>query len=285
MQSRRTLTAVIGYPISHSLSPLMQNAAFEACGLKDWVYTAFPVAPDTVTGFVDGLRLLPFRGINVTVPHKQAVIPLADWLTERARRAQSVNTLVFEPDGALWGDSTDGAGFLRSLECAGLSLSDQTPVVILGSGGSGRAVLCAARERSAPVTLVSRQADTAQAVLELLDQDGQPAAYGSDALRKSLNDACVLVNCTPVGMGASADSMPPVNVDQLPGDAWVVDLIYRPAQTRLMCEAAERGLRVMNGLSMLVHQGAESFEIWTGCSAPIGVMEAALIRALEGEAR
>ncbi len=283
MNSTRTLTAVIGYPISHSLSPLMQNAAFQACGLTDWVYTAFPVAPDTVSGFVAGLRALPFRGINVTVPLKQAAVSLVDRLTDRARRAQSVNTLVFEDTGEIWGDSTDGAGFLRSVECAGLTLNERTPVVVLGSGGSGRAVVCAVRERSAPVTLVSRDMGSARAVLDALQLDGEAAAYGSDALRRRLGDASVLVNCTPVGMGMSAGEMPPVDLSLLSREAWVIDLIYRPAETRFMRAAADDGRRVMNGLPMLAHQGAESFEIWTGCQAPLGVMEAALKRGIEGD--
>ncbi len=277
------VVGVLGWPVGHSASPPMHNAAFGALGLP-FVYVAFPVAPDDVGAALAGVRALGLAGVNVTVPHKEHVAPHLDAVSERAQAIGSVNTIVND-DGRLIGDSTDGPGFLAALAQIGAGDLRGRKVVVLGAGGSARAVVYAlAADASANVIVANRNEARADALArEFAYLDGRIAAapLTTEGLRDALKDAAVLVNTTSVGMHPHEDAMPPVPPDALGPHLLVSDLIYNPAETRLIALAKERGCRaVQNGVEMLVQQGALAFEQWTGVFPPTDVMRAAVENAL-----
>jgi shikimate dehydrogenase len=273
------LTGVLGYPVRHSLSPAMHNAAFRALGLNG-VYLAFEVAPDRLAQAIAGMRGLGIRGLNLTIPHKEAVIPLLDGLTDAARHIGAVNTLFWDGE-RLVGDNTDAEGFLRALYEAGVNPAGQT-VLVLGAGGAARAVVYALRQQGCTVWLANRSRERAEALA---------AAFGCagilplerDALTQVAAHADGLVNCTSLGMEPHADTTPPVPAEALPVGAWVCDLVYRPLQTRLLQAAAARGLTTIDGLGMLVHQGALAFERWTGSPAPVAILAQAARAQINGQ--
>jgi shikimate dehydrogenase len=252
----------------------MHNAAFAQLGL-DWVYVPFTVAPERVADAVAGVRALGLAGVNVTVPLKEHVPASLDALTERATRLQAVNTLFWDAQGRLCGDSTDGAGFLAGLAHDGVAVSAATRAVVLGAGGSARAVVDALVAAGAHVTVANRTLARAEA---LCQRFGARAAVAliPDALRPYLESATLLVNTTSVGMHPKDDALPEIPLDALHADLFVSDLIYNPAQTRLLAAARARGGRGQNGVEMLVRQGALAFTRWTGRDAPVDTMRAAV---------
>jgi len=241
ISGRTTLVGLLGDPVAGSLSPRMHNAAFAALAL-DWAYVPLPVASDRLPEAVRGLAAVGFAGANVTIPHKRAVVPLCDELDEDAERAGSVNTLVIR-DGRVLGSSSDGRAVSSAVDAAGRR------ALVLGGGGAAQAVVAALREAGAHV-VVARRSD-----------DGWPPAGGGFD---------VLVNATPV--------RGEVLVAPRPGQQ-VVDLAYRDDgdPTALVAAARAAGCeRVVDGLDVLVRQGAASFERWTGVPAPVDVMRAAI---------
>ncbi|HEY9856827.1 MAG TPA: shikimate dehydrogenase [Stenomitos sp.] len=273
------LLALIGYPLGHTLSPRLHQAALAAAGLNG-VYLALPTPPEHLADAVRGVRAWKLRGLNVTIPHKVAVIPLLDGLTARAERVGAVNTLYWEGD-RLMGDNTDVAG-VKALS-AGLAVEGRR-VIVLGAGGSARSVGVALGELgAAEVVFLVRRPGAAQALVSGLTE-AFPATRALEqpweAAEELLPAADLLFNTTPIGMEPNdADSpLTPDQVALLPGHAAVLDLIYRPAMTRLMRMAAERGLVARNGLAMLVAQAQAAFERWTGRHVPLDVWE----RSLEG---
>lgn len=274
--------AVLGHPISHSLSPVMHNAALRELGLNA-VYLAFDVRPDDAPAAIRGLAALGCAGANVTVPLKEIAARSMARLDETARLAGAVNTIRFEPEGPV-GYSTDGEGFLRGLHEA----FDVTPagrrVFVLGCGGAGRTVaLECARAGAAAVTLCDAEAARAERLLGELralapkvEAAVVPTAGAVEAARR----AELIVQATPVGLHEGDPSpLPPEAFE--PG-ALAYDLIYHRPVTPFMRAAEAAGARAANGLGMLLHQGARALEIWTGRAAPIGVMRAALERAVYG---
>src|SRR5919202_2072886 len=238
------LVALLGHPITHSLSPRMQNAAFAARAL-DWAYVACDVEPPALLAAVAGLRALGFAGANVTIPHKGAVAELCDELDELARRSGAVNTLVFR-EGRILGANTDGAAVAGAVDATGAH------VLVLGRGGAARAVAVPLEDAgAASVRLASRR-----------DADWPPPA----------SDATIVVNATPL-----RDEIP-----VLPrAHQQVVDLAYRPdgRATALVAAAREAHCEtVVDGLEILVRQGAAAFELWTGVAAPLHAMRAAVAR-------
>ncbi len=277
------MVGVLGWPVGHSASPAMHNAAFGALGLP-FVYVAFPVAPGDLSAALAGVRALGLAGVNVTVPLKEQVAPHLDAISSRAQAVGSVNTIVND-DGRLIGDSTDGAGFLAALAQIGAGDLRGRKVVVLGAGGSARAVVYAlAADAGANVIVANRSEARAQALArEFAHLDGRVAAapLAEAPLRDALADAAVLVNTTSVGMHPHEDAMPPVPPEALGPHLIVSDLVYNPAETRLLALAKERGCRaVQNGVEMLVQQGALAFEKWTGVFPPTDVMRAAVETAL-----
>lgn len=265
------IAAVIGFPVRHSLSPAMHNAAFRELGL-DWVYVACEVAPGLAGAAFAGARALGFGGLSVTIPHKAAALAAIDEATAVARAVGAVNTVVPDGDGRLRGDNTDGAGFLASLHDEGFDPKGRTCAVV-GAGGAARAVVHAlAGAGAAKVIVVNRTASRAEDVAALA------GAAGRVGTAAELAKADLVVNATPLGL-ATSDPLP-LDPELVGAGQLVVDLVPNPAVTPLMREAGARGARVAGGLGMLVHQGALAFELWTGQPAPVGVMRAAALHAL-----
>jgi shikimate dehydrogenase len=264
------VAAVIGSPVRHSLSPALHNAGFEAGGI-DWVYTAFEVAPGAAGDALEAMRVLGFGGLSVTMPHKEMVADLVDELDPAAAALRSVNTVVPIGEGRLKGYSTDGAGFVASLESQGVDVAGKK-VVVLGAGGAARAIIDAlARTGAAAISVVNRSAARAHAAAELARGIGVVGAASDIA------DCDIVVNATSVGMGS----------EELPCDAGllhpahvVADIVYHPRCTALLTAAQQRGARTIEGLGMLVHQAVLQQQLWTGISPDPAVIWAAAERQL-----
>lgn len=271
------VVAVIGDPISHSLSPAIHNAAFEAVGL-DWVCVALPVEAGAASAAVRGIRALGLRGVSVTMPYKHAVMEPLDEVTDVARALEAVNCITAR-DGRLIGDNTDGAGFLGGLKADFDFDAEGRRCVVLGAGGAARAVVLAlAGAGASSVVVVNRTEATAQRAVSLAGSVGRLGGFDDIA------DADLVVNATPAGMdraGGNPDEVP-LPVEVLHDGLVVAELIYHPARTRLMDAAEAVGARAANGVSMLVHQAAVSFESWTGEAAPLASMITAATGALAG---
>ena len=284
-----TALGIIGFPIGHSISPVFQQAALDCCAIPVR-YRAYNVHPEDVAAFVAELRLPAILGINVTVPHKEAVIPFLDNLDDWAAEAGAVNTIVHRR-GRLTGYNTDGYGFLRALrEGAGFDPAGSR-ALILGAGGAARGVVLAlAREKVAQLTIANRTAGRAEILARLAQSRGVaaaalplPATANPDpALAAAALQADLIVNCTTIGMahGPQADGVPLPWQLLAPG-ALVYDLVYNPPQTRLLGEAAQAGIATLGGIEMLVYQGAAAFELWLERPAPVPEMLAAATRAMQ----
>jgi len=270
---------VWGHPVGHSRSPAMHNAALEALGL-DWVYVPFEVVPDDAAAAVAGLRALGLAGVNITVPLKETVLPLLDVVDEDARWIGSVNT-VHNRDGRLYGYSTDGAGFLRALEAVGQP-TEGRQVLLLGAGGSARAVAFALAAQGCRCRIANRTGERA-AVLARAVNTRHPGAASVVGWGEEASGFDLLVNTTSLGMHPNEDSAPALPPNAFAGKPFVYDLIYVPTQTRLLAAAAAAGCETMNGVGMLVWQGALSLAIWTGRpfdEMPVAIMEAAILATL-----
>jgi shikimate dehydrogenase len=260
---------VLGWPVFHSRSPAMQRAAFEALGLRGWSYQHLPVPPELFVETVRALGAAGFVGANVTVPHKHVALALADSASAAAREIGAANTLSFRSDGTIAAENTDAPGLLAAL---GTGVAGRSAVV-LGAGGTARAAVWALREAGAAVAVWNRHEDRAQALARDL---------GVAAIRRP-RAADLLVNTTTVGMDGCMSRHEGLTTLALDSDllhsyALVVDFVYATAPTVLVSEARRLGVSTVDGLAILVAQGALSFERWTGCVAPLGAMR----RAAEG---
>ena len=267
---------LIGYPVSHSLSPAMHNAAFQSLGMTDWHYDAMEIPPDIVRHGVSEPRQHGYIGINITIPHKQAVMRYCkpDAL---ARAVGAVNTIDFRTD---IGTNTDVPGLIEDLQAHNVPLKGET-VIVLGAGGAARAAVYGLWQAGAQVIVVNRTPEKAQAMLTELTISGGVLNVGVLSMAEALNaSASLIVNSTPVGMHPHTDASPWSEDLPFPEGITVYDMIYRPAKTRLMAQAEAHGGRAIGGLGMLVRQGAAAFEIWTGRPAPLDVMFAAVKEAL-----
>jgi shikimate dehydrogenase len=270
------LVALLGDPVAHSLSPRMHAAAFEALGLR-WAYVALRVLPSDLPEAVRGLRALGFVGANVTVPHKEAAAELMDRLDEVARACGAVNTIVFGEGRRALGYNTDVAGVRRTLRYGNVKVSGLRAAV-LGAGGAARAVCVAlAQEGAAEVALFARRVERAEFLagsMSTLFPGVQFEAHPlhQDALRRSLQEAALLVNATPIGMHPDTDQSPIPSEEVLHDRMGVLDLVYNPSRTRLLRMAERAGARTLSGLWVLAFQGAVSFELWTGRPAPVEAM-------------
>jgi shikimate dehydrogenase len=257
--SARILTAVAGWPVAHSRSPAMHNAAFAALGMDDWLYTRLPLPPVLFGETVRALPASGYRGVNVTIPHKEAALRVADSASDAASAIGAANTLTFE-DGAIEADNTDAQGFLDAL---GEPLAGRR-VLVLGAGGAARAVVWAAREAGAGEVFVwNRTTERAR----LLAAD-----FGVEAVERA-RPADVLVNTTAVGLQGSADDLPLADAGS---PELVADLVYGPTDPPVTAWARARRARVTDGLEVLVRQGALSFVRWTGEDPPLALMREAV---------
>ena len=259
----RRRAAVIGHPVGHSRSPAMHTAAYRALGL-DWEYSRIDVEPAGLAAFVAGLDAGGFAGVNVTIPHKQAVLELCDEVSEEARRAGSVNTVLVR-DGRLRGETTDGSGLLWAL-------GDVEPAdaLVLGAGGAARAAVTALADAGWQVRVSARRPEAAAALGVAVEP--WPAQAG----------ARLVVNATPLGQqdagpGPGGPGTVPISPGLITPDTIVCDLAYRGdgGPTPLMEATAARGARAVDGLDVLVGQGIAAFELFTGVPAPVDVMRAA----------
>jgi shikimate dehydrogenase len=284
IDARTGVVAVIGDPIAHSRSPAMHNAAFRHLGLP-YVYVAFRVAPRDVGPAIAGMRALGIRGVNVTVPHKQAVIPHLDRLSEGARACGAVNTIV-NRDGVLEGENTDVIGLARDLAAHGPGRRRLGTAVLLGAGGSARAAVVALARCARRVVVAARRPEQAQELVramaavvaaELVAIDLADLAPGGRAVRDVLGRAALVVNGTSLGM--KGEPFAPLAWDATPASCFFYDLVYTARRTPFLVPPARLDRATANGIGMLLHQGAAAFELWTGAKAPLEVMRRALARA------
>lgn len=284
---------LIGYPLGHSLSPKVHTAALESCRL-DGNYSLFPIHLEDQQGLKDLLthvRRDGIQGLNITIPHKQNVIPLLDELTPTAQAISAVNTILMR-DGKLTGDNTDVPGFLTDLK---KFLTTKTPMsdrqrgggqkhentktaLVFGAGGSARAVVYALVNDGWNVTISSRRIEQAQALtaqFQIADSRISIIEYSSAALHSLLSTLSLIVNTTPLGMSPNTDVSPwPADLP-FPPNAAIYDLVYNPKETKLVCDARAAELHATTGLGMLIEQAALSFEIWTGCIPPRDILTSA----------
>lgn len=267
---------LIGYPVTHSFSPMMHNAAFEKVSL-DWRYVPLSVHPVAVGETIRSLYKLNFRGANVTIPHKLAVMEYLDEISPDAQAIGAVNTIVVEKDGFLRGYNTDWQGFLRTLAENEFEPRGKR-ALILGAGGAARAVIYGlVHAGAAEVTILNRTVERAEKLAEdigaiLPHGNIRAAELSAERIDAAQSDANLLVNATPLGMHPNVDASPYPDELRYPAHLTVCDLVYNPRETKLMAKARAAGAKVIGGLGMLVHQGATAFELWTGHAAPVGVM-------------
>jgi shikimate dehydrogenase len=270
------LCAVFGSPIAHSASPAMHNAAFAAFGL-DWRYLAFEVEPKNLRAAIEGAKAMNFAGINLTVPHKILAVEMVDELDESAKKWGAVNTIKFTEKGAV-GFNTDADAIVAALrEDLKIKLRG-AKVLLLGAGGAGRtAALKLASEKVAELFLVNRTQSKAEEIAAEIKKQF-PSAKVSVGFPKTKVD--LVLNATSLGL--KTDDASPLDEKQfsLRQARAVFDMIYRPAETKLLALAKAAGCETANGLGMLLHQGAKAFEIWTGKPAPLDVMRKALESAV-----
>jgi shikimate dehydrogenase len=262
---------IIGYPLSHTISPAMQTAALEAAGISA-TYRVIETAPAFVRARLSEVRR-EFRGINVTIPHKEAVIPFLDELSSEAEAIGAVNTIVNQ-EGRLMGYNTDAPGFIQGLEEAGIEYKGRK-VLVLGAGGAARAVAYGLKQAGAQVAVSNRTPERAK---ELSEAIGVGTVTGA-LLTAALKTCDLLINTTSVGLKDRQSSPLPEGV--LPRHAAVVDIVYNPVETKLLRDAKQAGLKTLGGLPMLIWQGALAFELWTGIKPDLPVMYAAAERQLK----
>jgi shikimate dehydrogenase len=293
--------ALLGYPLAHSLSPAMHSAALTQVGLSDWRYEAMPVPPERLGEAIAALRGDEYAGANVTVPHKESVIPYLDGLTPVAQAIGAVNTIIKRPQSGdspsperalqpglslpekraqergtggevLLGHNTDAAGLLADLYAHRVSISN-SPILILGAGGAARAAVAACAGAGARVRVVARRREQALRLRSLAPQLDL-FEWSELGFIQASDDVALILNSTPIGMSPNENESPWPAAVPLPPDAFVYDMIYNPAETQLVRQAREHGLRAATGLGMLVEQGALAFELWAGRPAPRAVMRA-----------
>jgi shikimate dehydrogenase len=255
---------VVGWPVAHSRSPAIQNAALEALGLSDWRYQLLPIPPELFAETVGALSTAGFRGVNVTIPHKEAALALARKPTARAEAIGAANTLIFEADGRIAADNTDAPGLIDALPFGPAGRT----ALVLGAGGSARAVVWALQDAGArEIRIWNRTPERARSLARDLGGVPVDAAAPAD----------LLVHCTASGLDPAQDAFKPLPID--PDDVTsyecVVDLVYGDTETPLVQAARARHVRVVGGRELLVRQGALSFELFTGRAAPIDVMRQA----------
>ncbi len=273
---RTRLAGVVGWPVGHSRSPLLHNEWLRRAGI-DGAYVPLPVAPGHLGTALRGLRAAGFAGVNVTLPHKEDAFRLADLATAAAARCGSANTLTFLPDGRTKADSTDGQGFLDSLRDEGIE-PGEGPALVLGAGGAARAIAASLQALGVAVRVANRNRTRAEALSDALADPANPVRVLDWGAREpALADAALLVNASPVGMAHLPGT--PCALDRAGTGLVVADIVYLPRVTPLLAEARARGLRTVEGLGMLLHQGRPGFAAWFGIDPAVDAALLALVRA------
>lgn len=276
---------VIGYPLKHTLSPVMQNAALQKTGIEG-CYLAFEIDPDKLKEAFDGFKVLSFRGYNVTIPYKIQIMEFLDAISDEARAIGAVNTVIIDESGNTRGDNTDYYGFLNTFSENDRQHLKGKKAVVIGSGGASRAVGAAlANMQLAEIMFYDKifetAKNTARHISELARNQVVVSAGALDDI--VLQDVSLVVNATPAGMYPHVDATPiePDHLDHLNPGAILFDLIYRPDETLFIKEAAKRGIKTYCGSEMLVLQGAKAFELWTGQPAPVDLMRQKLLESIQ----
>ena len=273
---------IIGDPIEHTMSPVMHNAAFKKLGI-DYLYVPFRVSKEELDKAVAGIRALNIRGINVTIPHKVAVIPFLDKLEPLAEKIGAVNTIVND-GGILTGYNTDASGFLQALLERGVEPEGKN-IVVLGAGGASRAISFILAEKGAHLVILNRQLELdwaeelAHRISQSFKKEVKALELNEENLAVVLEGTEVLINATSVGMSPETGKTP-VSAKLLKPGLVVFDIVYNPVKTRLLKEAEAAGAETAGGLDMLVWQGALAFEKWTGKKAPFDLMKRETMKAL-----
>ena len=313
ISGKTQLIGLIGWPVSHSFSPAMHNAALAQLGL-DWVYVPLPVRPEEVGTAVPALPTLGFRGVNVTVPHKQALMPFLHEIEAGAQAIGAVNTIVVVrsrgaegqgsrgageshasrqlpnysitqlPNYQLHGHNSDWIGFLADLQEKGVAVAGRD-CLVLGAGGAARAVVYGLVQRGARVWLLARRIEQAEAVAAAIGSEQVMARPLSQLpVIAAGTTAPLIINSTPLGMTPDINNSIWPDDLPFPHQAVVYDLVYNPPETQLMRQAQAGGCQAIHGLGMLIHQGAEAFRLWTGQKPELRVMREAVWRYIQGKA-
>jgi shikimate dehydrogenase len=273
---------VFGDPISHSLSPVMHNAAFSALEM-DCIYHAFRVRPEKLERAILGAEAMGFGGLNLTVPLKEAALKLeCIKLNPLAERIGAVNTIVFGKTGEIRGYNTDGFGAKQVLLDAAVEIKG-SKIVVAGAGGAARAIAFQLAADGAEITIINRTEERAIALAKDIlaaALPGKAEGRGLSGLKDLLQSADVLINTTTLGMHPNTDAAVATAEDLHPG-LTVFDIVYNPLETRLLREAKVSGAKPVSGISMLVYQGAEAFRLWTGVEPPVELMKKTVLEALQ----
>jgi shikimate dehydrogenase len=282
ISGKTRVCGVIGDPIEHTLSPVMHNAAFNHLKL-DFAFLAFRVKAAELENAMRGMRGLGIRGLNVTMPHKTAVTKYLDEVDPTVKFLGSVNT-VLNDGGRLLGFNTDGVGALQGLRDNGVNLKGKK-LLLLGAGGAAKAIAYALAKEVEELCVLNRATEKAKKLAETLSQRYGKKVVGDSlspiTIQKNLHDSDILINATSVGMHPNT-SQSLVAPEWLKPDLCVMDIVYNPVETKLAKDAKAAGAQVVSGVEMLLYQGAASFEIWTGVSAPIEVMRRTALDKLDG---
>ena len=276
---------VIGHPIAHSLSPLLHNTAFSLLGL-DCSYEAFDIEPSSLGAGIREFKGLGFLGLNVTIPHKEAIVEFVDEQSDESKAAGAVNTVIFDGD-RIRGDNTDVYGVAASLENYRSQIQQQMAVVI-GAGGSARAIVYALCDRFAPAEIViaNRSEERAKELIADLKPHAKQTSLRSISLPSAKLDGVVeqataVINATSVGMYPAVNESPIGDQARFHQGQIVMDLIYTPLETRFLNQASRCGARTISGLEMFLHQGARSFEIWLGRQMPVEQLRPVILNELK----
>ena len=286
------ILGIIGYPIGHTLSPLIHNTAIKHIGL-DYIYLPFEVKKENIALAIGGLKGLGIKGINVTIPHKESVIPYLETMDDNAKFIGAVNTIKLEDD-KIKGYNTDGLGFLKSLKIDAKEDVKGKNILILGAGGSARAIaIQMALEKANSVIIANRTVERGKKLAEYIKLKVHDPSTGwvprklkvkAIALNDSLlveyfREADIIINTTSIGMKDNDNPLFPYNY--ITNKHLVCDIVYKPIETNLLKEALLRGARILNGLGMLIYQGSLSFKIWTGHEMPVEIVRKTLMKELK----
>jgi shikimate dehydrogenase len=281
ISGKTMVCAIIGDPVGHSLSPVMHNAAFKELKLN-LVYVAFTVTKSELKEAISSARILGFRGLNVTMPHKNAVMKYLDDTDSTAKSIGAVNTILNDK-GRLVGFNTDGVGAMKALKENGISTEGKR-LLLLGAGGAAKAIAFQAAQEVEDLLVLNRTSEKAiklaKTLHEKFGKKVKGGKFSSERLKKEVKDADILVNATSVGMLPDGNrSLVPRTL--LRPDLSVMDIVYCPLETKLVMDAKAAGAKAVSGLDMLLYQGVASFEIWTNQLAPIEVMKKAALNKLK----
>lgn len=280
ISGKTKVCGIIGDPVEHTLSPAMHNAAFNDLKL-DFVYVAFKVKTSELENAMSGVRTLGIHGLNVTMPHKNAVIKYLDEIDPTAKFIDAVNTIL-NKDGKLIGFNTDGVGAIKALKENGLNLNGKK-LLLLGAGGAANAIAFHAAQGVEELVILNRTAEKAKKLAEVLRREFNKKiranSLSASSIEEELKDSDILINATSIGMHPKVDQSP-VRSEWLRSNLCIMDIVYNPIETRLAKDAKSKGAKVISGIEMLIYQGSASFEIWTNHPAPVKVMKKAVLDKL-----